>query len=42
LTAGRRQFGEWLGVDDFDMAAFDLDDMNFRLKKDTAHVQALL
>jgi hypothetical protein len=26
-------FSEWLGVDDFDMSAFDLDDMNFRLKK---------
>lgn len=24
---------DWLGVDDFDMSAFDLDDMNFRLKK---------
>ena len=28
-----RQFSEWLGVEDFDMTAFDLDDMNFRLKK---------
>ena len=28
-----KQFSEWLGVADFDMAAFDLDDMNFRLKK---------
>lgn len=27
------QFSEWLGIDDLDMAAFDLDDMNFRLKK---------
>ena len=27
------QFCEWLGIEDFDMAAFDLDDMNFRLKK---------
>jgi hypothetical protein len=26
-------YREWLGVDDFDMARFDLDDMNFRLKK---------
>jgi hypothetical protein len=24
---------EWLGVDDLDLSAFDLDDMNFRLKK---------
>jgi len=24
---------EWLGIDDFDITAFDLDDMNFRLKK---------
>jgi len=24
---------EWLGIDDFDIKAFDLDDMNFRLKK---------
>lgn len=28
-----KQFSEWLGADDFDIAAFDLDDMNFRLKK---------
>jgi hypothetical protein len=28
-----KQFSEWLGVDEFDMTAFDLDDMNFRLKK---------
>lgn len=27
------QFREWLGVDDLDLNAFDLDDMNFRLKK---------
>jgi hypothetical protein len=27
------ELSEWLGVDDFDIAAFDLDDMNFRLKK---------
>lgn len=27
------QFSEWLGIDELDMAAFDLDDMNFRLKK---------
>jgi hypothetical protein len=24
---------EWMGVDDFDITAFDMDDMNFRLKK---------
>jgi hypothetical protein len=28
-----KEFSEWLGVDRFDMAAFDIDDMNFRLKK---------
>ena len=28
-----KEFSEWLGVEDFDMSAFDLDDMNFRLKK---------
>lgn len=28
-----KQFSEWLGVEDFDMAAFDLEDINFRLKK---------
>jgi len=27
------EFNEWLGVDDFDMEAFDRKDMNFRLKK---------
>jgi hypothetical protein len=27
------QFSAWLGVEDFDITAFDLDDMNFRLKK---------
>lgn len=27
------QFREWLGVDELDLNAFDLDDMNFRLKK---------
>jgi hypothetical protein len=27
------QFSEWLGVEDLDMSAFDIDDMNFRLKK---------
>lgn len=31
--ADYKQFSEWLGVDEFDMAAFDSDDMNFRLKK---------
>ena len=31
--ADYKQFSEWLGVEDFDMAAFDLDDMNYRLKK---------
>jgi len=27
------QFSEWLGIEDFDVTAFDIDDMNFRLKK---------
>ena len=27
------QYCEWLGIEDFDMNAFDLEDMNFRLKK---------
>ncbi|MGL5514161.1 MAG: plasmid pRiA4b ORF-3 family protein [Sporomusa sp.] len=31
--ADYKQFSKWLGVDDLDMTAFDLDDMNFRLKK---------
>ena len=31
--ADYKQFNEWLGTSDFDIAAFDLDDMNFRLKK---------
>jgi len=31
--ADYKQFSEWLGVDDLDLSAFDLDDMNFRLKK---------
>ncbi|MDR3321471.1 MAG: plasmid pRiA4b ORF-3 family protein [Synergistaceae bacterium] len=26
-------FRDWLGVDDFDITEFDIDDMNFRLKK---------
>jgi hypothetical protein len=28
-----KEFRDWLGVDSLDLAAFDLDDMNFRLKK---------
>jgi len=28
-----KQFSEWLGVEDLDIAAFDLADMNFRVKK---------
>jgi hypothetical protein len=28
-----KSFREWLGVDDFDVTAFDIDDMNFRLKR---------
>ncbi|MDR3354909.1 MAG: plasmid pRiA4b ORF-3 family protein [Synergistaceae bacterium] len=28
-----KELREWLGVDDFDLTAFDIDDMNFRLKK---------
>ena len=28
-----KEYCEWLGVDDLDLAKFDLDDMNFRLKK---------
>jgi len=31
--ANYKQFSEWLGVDDLDLSAFDLEDMNFRLKK---------
>jgi hypothetical protein len=27
------EYRSWLGVDDLDLAMFDLDDMNFRLKK---------
>jgi len=30
---GYEQFRDWLGTDDFDIKAFDIDDMNFRLKK---------
>ena len=28
-----REYCEWLGIKDFDITAFDIDDMNFRLKK---------
>jgi hypothetical protein len=28
-----QQFRDWLGVDDLDLATFDINDMNFRLKK---------
>jgi len=28
-----KQFCDWIGIENFDMTAFDLDDMNFRLKK---------
>ena len=28
-----KHYSDWLGIDDLDMAAFDVDDMNFRLKK---------
>ena len=28
-----REFSKWLGVKDLDLSAFDLEDMNFRLKK---------
>ena len=31
--ADYKQFSEWLGVDELDTDAFDIDDMNFRLKK---------
>jgi len=27
------EYREWLGIDDLDLAAFDIDDMNYRLKK---------
>ena len=27
------QFRDWLETDDFDIKAFDIDDINFRLKK---------
>ena len=26
-------YSEWLGMTDLDLVSFDLDDMNFRLKK---------
>ena len=28
-----KRYCDWLGIDDLDMAAFDIDDMNVRLKK---------
>ena len=28
-----KQYREWLGVDDFDLAAFNIDEMNIRVKK---------
>jgi len=28
-----KEYREWLGTGDFDITAFDLDDMNFRLQK---------
>lgn len=28
-----KEYREWLGVDDLDIKSFDIDDMNFRLKK---------
>lgn len=28
-----KQYSEWLGVEELDLSSFDLDDMNFRLKK---------
>lgn len=28
-----RQYAEWLGVEELDLSSFDLNDMNFRLKK---------
>ncbi|MDR1621279.1 MAG: plasmid pRiA4b ORF-3 family protein [Synergistaceae bacterium] len=28
-----KEFSEWLGVDNFNLSVFDVDDMNFRLKK---------
>lgn len=31
--ADYKQYSEWLGVDDFDITTFDIDDINFRLKK---------
>lgn len=31
--ADYKQFSEWLGISDFDITVFDIDDMNFRLKK---------
>jgi hypothetical protein len=31
--ADYEQFSEWLGIEDFEISAFDMDDMNYRLKK---------
>lgn len=31
--ADYKHFSEWLGIEEFDINSFDLDDMNFRLKK---------
>ena len=31
--ADYKQFREWLGIEDFDIMAFNMGDMNFRLKK---------
>jgi hypothetical protein len=31
--ADYKQFSEWLGIEELDITAFDLDDMNFRLKR---------
>ena len=28
-----KELSEWLGIEDLDLDAFDMDDMNFRLKK---------
>lgn len=28
-----QQYSDWLGIEDLDLASFDLDDMNYRLKK---------
>ena len=31
--ADYKLYSSWLGIEDFDINSFDLDDMNFRLKK---------